>query len=124
MFQPPPPSADDLVPVVDHGEHRVRIREAITVQTRNVLDTFSVVLHCAANNHNPLLPGARERIPSSLPDAVLTELGIPMPAISLLRDERMGITYEFREYGSTSEALATLQVIYGTAYLVSGWPSI
>ncbi|KAJ7864102.1 hypothetical protein B0H14DRAFT_3443688 [Mycena olivaceomarginata] len=112
VFQPPPPSADDLVPVVDHGEHRVRIREAITVQTRNVLDTFSVVLHCAANNHNPLLPGARERIPSSLPDAVLTELGIPMPAISLLRDERMGISYEFREYGSTSEALATLQVIY------------
>ncbi|KAJ7848258.1 hypothetical protein B0H14DRAFT_2768273 [Mycena olivaceomarginata] len=111
VFQPPPPSADDLVPVVDRGEHRVRIREAITVQTRNVLDTFSVVLHCAVNNHNPLLPGARERIPSSLPDVVLTELGIPMLAISL-RDERMRITYEFREYGSTSEVLATLQFIY------------
>lgn len=36
-----------------------------------------------------------------------------MPDISLLRSERIGLTYEMRTYGSREEALATLQLIYG-----------
>lgn len=36
-----------------------------------------------------------------------------MPAISLLRSEHIGITYEMRTYRSRDEALATLELIYG-----------
>lgn len=35
-FQPPPPSYDDLVPILDCGEERVRIREARPIHSRHV----------------------------------------------------------------------------------------
>ncbi|KAJ7937755.1 hypothetical protein B0H13DRAFT_1852391 [Mycena leptocephala] len=111
-FQPPPPSYDDLVDTVEYGERRVRIREAITFRTRRVLDTLSAVIHCAANDHNPWLQGSGAHIPSSIPDAALEELGLPMPSLSLLRSEHIGITYEMRSYASRDEALANLQLIY------------
>ncbi|KAJ7132664.1 hypothetical protein C8R46DRAFT_1326772 [Mycena filopes] len=111
-FEPHPPCPDDLIDVLEYGQHRVRIREAITFTTRRCLDTTSALLHCAAHNHNPMLQGGGAHIPGSIPDEALDELNIPMPALSLLRSEKFGITYELRTYESAEEALAALQLIY------------
>ncbi|KAJ7843720.1 hypothetical protein B0H13DRAFT_2676343 [Mycena leptocephala] len=106
-FQPPPPSYDDLVDTVEYGERRVRIREAITFRTCRVLDTVSA--------------GGGAHIPSSIPDAALEELGLPMPTLSLLRSEHIGITYEMRSYASRDEALANLQLIYDICQHFTLW---
>ncbi|KAJ7752541.1 hypothetical protein B0H14DRAFT_3166648 [Mycena olivaceomarginata] len=111
VFQPPPPSADDLALWSTTGSIACASAKPSPFKPGTFL-TRSLSSFTALRTIIIHFSGARSVIPSSLPDAVLTELGIPMPAISLLRDERMGISYEFREYGSTSEALATLQVIY------------
>lgn len=42
-----------------------------------------------------------------------------MPAISLLRNERIGLTYEMRTYGSADEALASLQLVYGACAVLT-----
>lgn len=108
-----PPSVDDLVLIIDHGERFWRIREANTFKSRRILDTVSAVVHCAANNHNPWLQGDGARIPASIPDRCLKELNLPMPAVSLLRSQSFGPTYEMRTYDSREAALEALQLING-----------
>ncbi|KAJ7652815.1 hypothetical protein DFH06DRAFT_1418476 [Mycena polygramma] len=120
-IQPPPPSVDDLVPVLDYGQERFRIREAHTFKSRRILDTVSAVIHCAANDHNPWLQGSGAHIPSCIPDRCLEELSLPMPAISLLRNERMGVTFEMRMYDSVEEALAALQLVYDICHHFILW---
>ncbi|KAJ7728794.1 hypothetical protein B0H14DRAFT_2640592 [Mycena olivaceomarginata] len=73
------------------------------------LVTDSGVPYPPSNTSSAL--GGGPYIPSSIPDVCLAELGLSMPAISLLRNDRLGITYEMRTYNSR-EALAVLQLIY------------
>ncbi|KAJ7503627.1 hypothetical protein B0H11DRAFT_2187564 [Mycena galericulata] len=109
----PPPSTDDVIPVVDMGKHSYRVQPVVAHQYRRIFDILCAVILCAANRHNPWVMGSGRHIPAGIPLRNLIELDNRMPSICLFR-VYTHLTFEERRFETIPEVLehiSTLQKI-------------
>ncbi|KAF7333102.1 hypothetical protein MVEN_02375500 [Mycena venus] len=105
-----PPTVEDVLPIIDSGLHKFRVRPVLDYQYRQLLDRVCAMIHCAANDHNPWVQGWGRRIPAFLTAAALDEYELSMPAISLFRGYTHR-TFESRVFDTIDAALTHLSVL-------------